>query len=101
VRPSIVAIVKQMDPLDALIMEEMDKNPDPNWTPNGRDFMTARLKVSQEEILVSFDNLDRLGCIMFANPTTMEPPDARRFLAAKLNPIMAPPGRLLMSAVRN
>src|SRR5258705_6797837 len=52
-----------------------------NWTPNGRDFMMAKLQSSQEEVLVSFDNLARLKCITFVS---QHPP---------INPIVAPLGR--------
>jgi hypothetical protein len=89
VRPSLIAILKQMDPTDALVMEQVDKNPSGNWTPNGRDAMVGALKVSQDEILVSFDNLTKLGCVAWGQS------------GPHVNPIMAPLGRLLMNAVRN
>jgi Abortive infection alpha len=89
VRPSIVAIVKGMDPIDVLVMQEVDKQPSGSWSPSGRDFMASALKVTQDEILVSFDNLTRLGCVTWS-PT-----------GPHINPIMAPLGKLLMMAVRN
>ena len=58
------------------------------WTPNGRDAIASRLKSSSEEVLVSFDNLEKLKCIAFVGG----PP---------INPGMAPLGRLLMKAVHD
>jgi hypothetical protein len=89
VRSSVIEAVKLMDPLDALVLEAVHSNPSGNWVPSGRDHMMAALHVSQEEILVSFENLEKLQCISFpvAGP--------------HINPILAPLGRLIMQAVRS
>jgi hypothetical protein len=50
--------------------------------------MVSKLQSSQEEVLVSFDNLTGLKCITFVS----QPP---------INPIVAPLGRMLMNAVRD
>jgi hypothetical protein len=88
VRQSLISTVSQMDPYDVLVFREVYGNPSANWAPNGRDFMKAKLQSSQEEVLVSFDNLARLKCIAFVSDP-------------QVNPIVAPLGRLLMSAVRD
>jgi hypothetical protein len=86
VRQSLVSTVKQMDPFDVLILRAVYENPSGSWTPNGRDYMISRFKSSQEEVLVSFDNLVKLNCIGFVS-------------APNINPLMAPLGRLLMRSV--
>src|SRR5712664_3266802 len=78
VRQLLISTAAQMDPFDVLIFREVYGNPSGNWTPNGRDFMMAKLQSSQEEVLVSFDNLARLKCITFVS---QHPP---------INPIVAP-----------
>ncbi len=88
VRQSLISTAAQMDPFDVLVFREVYANPSGNWTPNGRDFMVSKLQSSQEEVLVSFDNLVRLKCITFVS----QPP---------INPIVAPLGRMLMNAVRD
>jgi len=60
VRLSIIAIVKQMDPMDALILKAVYENATGMWSPNGRDFLSKKFNVSEEEVLVSFDNLSKL-----------------------------------------
>jgi abortive infection alpha-like protein len=88
VRQSLISTVKQMDPFDVLVLRTVYDNPSGSWTPSGRDFMVSRFQSSQEEVLVSFDNLAKLNCIAFAS-------------APNINPLMAPLGRLLMRAVAN
>jgi hypothetical protein len=87
VRASIVAAVKQMDPFDVLILEAIYSNGNAQWTPSGRDFLASRFQRSTDEVLVSFDNLERLGFIWFGS-------------GPKINPIMMPPAKLLVQAVR-
>lgn len=86
VRQSLIPTIKQMDPFDVLVFQAIAANPNGNWQPNGRDGIRAGLRCSQEEIQVSFDNLERLACITFvSNP--------------KINPLLAPLGRILLRAV--
>lgn len=88
VRQSLISTVRQMDPFDVLILRVIADNPSANWTPSGRDFMSSRLQSSQDEVLVSFQNLEKLNCIAFA-------------ASPKINPLMAPLGKLLMQVVRD
>jgi hypothetical protein len=87
VRQSLITTVKQMDPVDVLVFQAIAANPSASWTPSGRDYIKERLQRSQEEVLVSFDNLERLNCIRFAGS------------GPKINPILMPLGTLLMRAV--
>ncbi len=87
VRLSLVDALKRMEPLDALVLEAVNKNPSGNWTPSGRDALKAALNVSQDEVLVSFDSLTKLECLTW--PVS----------GPHINPIMAPLGKLLMQAV--
>jgi hypothetical protein len=87
VRQSLITTVKQMDPVDVLVFQVIATNPSANWAPSGRDYIKERLQRSQEEVLVSFDNLERLNCIRFAGN------------GPKINPILVPLGTLLMKAV--
>jgi hypothetical protein len=88
VRPSLIKTLKQMDPPDALVLGEVNKNTSGNWVPNGRDVIKDILNVSQDEVLVSFDHLTELQCLLWLGA------------GPRINPIMAPLGRLLMEAVR-
>jgi Abortive infection alpha len=86
VRQSLITTIKQMDPFDVLVFEAVAANPSGNWVPNGRDSITAGLRCSLEEVLVSFDNLEKIGCINF--------PDH-----PKINPTVTPLGKVLLRAV--
>jgi hypothetical protein len=88
VRQSLVSTVRQTDPFDVLVFRAVIDNPSGNWSPNGRDYIKGMLDSSQEEVLVSFDNLVRLNCIKFGS-------------VPNINPFVATLGRLLMMAVRD
>lgn len=85
VRQSLISVLKQMDPLDALVLEKLWEMQGTALTPNGRDFLASMLGYLPEDILVSFSNLKRLECIS----------------GAEVNPVMAPLGRVLLRAVRD
>jgi hypothetical protein len=87
VRQILIATVKQMDPFDVLVLRKVWEGPGANWTPSGRDFMSSALGASQDEVLVSFDNLERLNLISFA-------------ISPHINPFLPPLGRVLMRAVQ-
>lgn len=87
VRLSLIKVLQQMEPFDALVLQEIYKQPG-TWTPNGRDYMIARFKCQQEDVLVAFENLKDLKCINFVR----EP---------HIDPLMAPLGMMLMKAVRD
>ncbi|PDT57089.1 hypothetical protein CO678_35005 [Bradyrhizobium diazoefficiens] len=62
VRLSFIAIAKQLDPLDALVLQTMGAAGG-SLSPNARDFVKSRLSVSLAEIMVSFDNLKNQGLL--------------------------------------
>jgi hypothetical protein len=88
VRQNVIETLKQMEPLDAATLQAVYENAGAQWSPNGRDALAQRLRVQQDEVLVSFSNLGDLRCITFGN--TMP----------QINPLMAPMGQLLMRATR-
>lgn len=86
-RQAFISIVKEMDPLDALVFDEVVKAGGGPWVPTGRDAIAAKLNKSHDEVLVSFANLKKLGCIDFdlAGP--------------EINPHLLPLGKLLANAI--
>jgi hypothetical protein len=61
VRQTYVETVKQMDPIDALVLEKLVDAT--NWAPNARDALAQMFKRSSDEIEVSFQHLTKLECI--------------------------------------
>jgi Abortive infection alpha len=91
VRLSFITILKQMDPMDARVLDSVHRNPAGFGEGiNGRDALSKEFGVTQDEILVSFENLERLRCVGFADPAA----------GPKISPIITPSGRLLMEALR-
>jgi Abortive infection alpha len=74
VRGSFVEILKKFDPMDAVIFEAM-ASVSGEMSPNARDFVVAKLagKTSIDETLVSFENLQNLGCISTVNRDVWNP----------------------------
>ena len=86
VRQSFIDLLRKFDPLDAVILQELGAvSGAPN--PNARDFIRSKLKQSENEVMVSFDNLVDLGCLGRATE--------------HWNPHITPRGRLLLDAVSN
>lgn len=83
VRRSVIAAVKLMDPLDALVLESMYKDPPPVGQ-HLRNVISDRLGASGEEIDVSIANLTTIGLITSSSPTTH---------------YVTPLGKILMGAV--
>jgi abortive infection alpha-like protein len=75
VRSSFVELLKKFDPMDALVFEVMASVPAGLLSPNARDYVVARLvgKAYIEEVLVSFENLEALGCISAVNRDAWNP----------------------------
>lgn len=67
VRIQFIEAVKQMEPLDALMLQELSQNI--THHPNSRDFCAKKFGVSSDQIEVSIGNLIRLGCVMSAGVT--------------------------------
>jgi Abortive infection alpha len=69
-RQSFIQVVKQMDPIDALVLKAVrDSGPAP-WTPSALDALARDLKCSIEEVTVTIDHLAELGCVVlnYQNP---------------------------------
>lgn len=61
VRLSFIEAVKQMDPLDALVLQAY--NVTTTHVPNGRNYLANFLKRTEDEIEVSFDHLKKIGVL--------------------------------------
>jgi hypothetical protein len=90
IRQSFISMLKQMDPLDAKILQALYGVFPGGFghNRNGRDVLSQQLGVSQDEVLVSFGNLERLNCLGFGLDTP------------KINPIISSAGKLLIEALR-
>jgi hypothetical protein len=86
VRRSVIDTVKQMEPLDALVLQEVGGFSG-SWTPNGRDYLKNKLSSQEYEILVSFDNLEKLQCLYFSE-------------TPHINPTLNSLGRLILQALQ-
>jgi hypothetical protein len=87
VRQNVIRTLKQMEPLDAAVLQAVYENGGEQWTPTGGDYLVTKFECAQDEVLVSFENLKKLGCVAFPVPP-------------HINPLIQPIGRLLMQAVR-
>jgi hypothetical protein len=88
-RQSFIQAVKQMDPMDALVLKAIREAGVTSWEPTRRAWVARKLKCSTDEIIVSFAHLNRLDCI------SMDEVNAR----SKIEPSMRPFGTLRMSVV--
>lgn len=86
VRVSFIELLKKLDPFDADVLQILGAVPGVP-APNPRDYVIAQTKRSEDEVMVSFENLVELGCLSY--PNTGE----------RWKPHMASRGRLLLSAV--
>jgi hypothetical protein len=77
-RQSFVETVKQMDPMDALVLEVIRKN----GKPIGLQAVVTLLSCSRDQAIVSFEHLAKLDCVSFM--------DSERF-----TPYLTPFGKLL------
>jgi hypothetical protein len=90
-RQSFIQVVKQMDPIDALVLKAVREAGGTSWEPNRRAWVASKLKCSTDEVIVSFAHLNRLDCI------SLDEVGAR----SKVEPFMRPFGTLLMNVVRD
>ena len=87
-RQSFVQTVKEMDPMDVAVLNEIRANAGAQWTPNGRDVIATRLACSRDEVIVSFQHLAKLNCVSFTDSS-----------GPRIMPFMTPFGTLLMKVV--
>ncbi len=62
-RQSFIQTVKQMDPMDALVLKAICDNGRAIWKPPATDLISSKLKCSRDEIMVSIQHLAALDCI--------------------------------------
>lgn len=94
VRADLISTLKQMEPLDAIVLNAVYDAQGTQLAPNGRDNLAQRFSVTSDEITVSFQNLERLGCFIRRGD---QPPESQM---VRENPSLGPRGRLLMQTVR-
>jgi hypothetical protein len=69
VRVSFIELLKKLDPFDAEVLQILGAVSGVP-SPNPRDYVIAQSKRSEDEVMVSFENLIELGCL--AKPNTMK-----------------------------
>ena len=94
VRADLISTLRQLEPIDARVLQAVYDQQGVGLSPNARDNLAGRLSVSADEILVSLENLTRLGCLAQAKGITTTAGDTGQQLP------LEPRGRLLMQAVR-
>ena len=87
-RQSFIQTVKQMDPMDALVLKAIHDNGGANWNLSGDEVFIRQLNCSTDEALVSLKHLAKLDCISFGG----------KFGPGR-QPYMEPFGTLLMNVV--
>lgn len=88
VRQSFIQTLKDMDPLDALLLEVVWETGAANPPPNWREFARSKLDCSTIEVEVSFEHLEALKCFAFNDIDI-----------GKVNPLLTAYGKLLMEAL--
>jgi hypothetical protein len=74
VRPSLIALLKQMDPLDARVLLQMAApGPRPPPSADFADFLSECLSVSRDEAYFSLEHLFELGCLDQPPNSTPQP----------------------------
>ena len=87
-RQSFIQAVKQMDPMDALVLKAIHVNGNQTWNTSGRDVIASKLSCPISEVLVSFEHLAELNCISFQDSS-----------GQRIQPYPKPFGTLLMNVV--
>ena len=94
VRADLISTLKQLEPLDAIVLNAVYDAQGTQLSPNGRDHLARRFSVTSDEMTVCFQNLERLSCFIRRGD---QPPESEMI---RENPSLGPRGRLLMQAVR-
>ena len=92
VRVDLIATLKQLEPLDAIVLNAVFDVQGAQLPPNGRDHLAARFSVTSDEMTVCFQNLEKLGCFI---RRADQPPESGM---VRENPSLGPRGRMLMQA---
>ena len=86
VRVSLIDLLKKFDPFDAEVLHILG-NVSGVPSPNARDYVIAQTKRSEDEVLLSFENLIEWGCLSKSTSNEI------------WKPMMSYRGRVLLSAV--
>jgi hypothetical protein len=87
-RQSFIQAVKQMDPMDTIVLKAIRDSGSERWDPNGLDAIASKLDCSRDDVRVSFEHLFDLDCINFRDNG-----------GPRLTPFLNPFGTLLMNVV--
>lgn len=87
-RQAFVETVKQMDPMDALVLEAIRKKGGEQWTSNGAHAVATSLSRPLDEVVVSFQHLAKLECVYFMDS-----------MGPRVMPYLSPFGKLLTHVV--
>jgi Abortive infection alpha len=68
-RQTFIQAVRQMDPMDALVLKAIQESGPANPNVNGRDVITKKLNCLADEVFVSCEHLASLDCISFLDAT--------------------------------
>ena len=93
VRADLISTLKQLEPLDVIVLNAVYDASGTQFAPNARDNLAQRFSVTSDEMTVCFQNLERLECFIRRGD---QPPER---LMVRENPSLGPRGRLLMQAV--
>jgi hypothetical protein len=93
VRADLISTLKQLEPLDAIVLNIVYAPQGVQFAPNVRDHLAQRFSVTTDEMTVCFQNLERLGCFIRRGDV---PPESE---LVRENPSLGARGRLLMKAV--
>jgi Abortive infection alpha len=93
VRADLISTLKQLEPLDAIVLNTVYDAGGTQFAPNGRDNLAQRFSVTSDEMTVCFQNLETLGCFIRRGD---QPPESGM---VRENPSLGARGRLLMLAV--
>lgn len=94
VRADLISTLKQLEPLDATVLNTVYDAGGTQFAPNGRDNFAQRFSVTSDEMTVCFQNLETLGCFIRRGD---QPPESGM---VRENPSLGARGRLFMQAVR-
>lgn len=75
VRPSLIELLKQFDPLDALVLQQLtDETFRHSTGTDYADALSTKLQVSHDEAYLSLDHLYELGCLRQPPDSVPRPP---------------------------
>ncbi len=94
VRADMISTLKQLEPLDAIVLSTVYDAGELRFGPNARDNFAQKFSVTSDEMTVCFQNLESLGCFIRRGD---HPPESGM---VRENPSLGARGRLLMLAVR-